>query len=244
MATKLGALSRQVDGDHYKGLPIEPAFYNWINKIPWNEGEAIKLISRHKHKNGAKDLLKAIHYIQMVLEWEYHLSVEISDPEDVPQHNVSPLHDAGKQLAEEAMKQYLWSPLECVEREMHLTSCDDDGYCNLCGTQESAEELKEMWKAQDEKLDLVLVSRLTGCALVSLVRNQVLFVNHNCRHTTTHVSIPEIFIHEKEFDLLRGTEGYDGTDWNALPQLLTHQHFPLAEKLKKPKPQENQDDGA
>lgn len=32
--------------------------------------------------------------------------------------------------------EYLYaSAEECKEAKMHLTSCDDDGYCNYCGEQ-------------------------------------------------------------------------------------------------------------
>jgi hypothetical protein len=32
--------------------------------------------------------------------------------------------------------EYLYSSLdECKEAHDHLTSCDDDGYCNFCGEQ-------------------------------------------------------------------------------------------------------------
>jgi hypothetical protein len=33
--------------------------------------------------------------------------------------------------------------LECIEKGVHLTSCDDDGFCNNCGEQESEEEFKD-----------------------------------------------------------------------------------------------------
>lgn len=31
---------------------------------------------------------------------------------------------------------------ECIKYGNHLTTCDEDGYCNLCGYQESAEDLE------------------------------------------------------------------------------------------------------
>ena len=32
---------------------------------------------------------------------------------------------------------YMYYTLEdCIESGEHLTSCDDDGFCNLCGNQE------------------------------------------------------------------------------------------------------------
>jgi hypothetical protein len=38
---------------------------------------------------------------------------------------------------------------ECIKYGNHLTACDEDGYCNLCGYQESAEDL-ESEKKDDE----------------------------------------------------------------------------------------------
>lgn len=60
-------LSTQVGGDHYQ-LPIQPIDYIVKNSIPFREGNAIKYITRHATKNGAEDIKKAIHYLEMVLE--------------------------------------------------------------------------------------------------------------------------------------------------------------------------------
>ena len=35
------------------------------------------------------------------------------------------------------------SAKDCVKDGNHLTSCDEDGYCNLCGYQESADDIKK-----------------------------------------------------------------------------------------------------
>jgi hypothetical protein len=35
------------------------------------EGNAIKYICRHPHKNGREDLEKAMHYIEMIIERDY-----------------------------------------------------------------------------------------------------------------------------------------------------------------------------
>ena len=35
------------------------------------EGSAIKYISRHSKKDGKQDLLKAIHFIEMIIERDY-----------------------------------------------------------------------------------------------------------------------------------------------------------------------------
>jgi len=64
------AAAKQVGGDHYQ-IPIQPIEYILKNELGYCEGNAIKYITRHKKKNGSEDLLKAIHYLQMLLEMEY-----------------------------------------------------------------------------------------------------------------------------------------------------------------------------
>ena len=64
---------RQVGGVHYKGMKIQPTTFIEINGLGWCEGNAIKYICRHsiKHDNGEKDILKAIHYLELLLETRY-----------------------------------------------------------------------------------------------------------------------------------------------------------------------------
>ena len=60
----------QVAGNHYKQFQIEP----WDAIIDWNlgylDGNAVKYLSRWRHKNGIEDLKKARHYIDKLLEVE------------------------------------------------------------------------------------------------------------------------------------------------------------------------------
>lgn len=65
------ALSKQVSGTHYKALKIQPVEYIHANGIGFCEGNAIKYLSRHKEKNGAADIRKAIHFCEIILELEY-----------------------------------------------------------------------------------------------------------------------------------------------------------------------------
>lgn len=65
--------SRQEGGHHYKTYAIQPAEYNLRNDLPWAEGDAIAYITRHREKGGAIDLLKAKHFIDMILEVTYGL---------------------------------------------------------------------------------------------------------------------------------------------------------------------------
>lgn len=61
----------QVGGSHYKNMPVQPWHFCQRNKIPYGESCVIKYLCRHREKNGAEDLRKAIHNIEMILEDEY-----------------------------------------------------------------------------------------------------------------------------------------------------------------------------
>lgn len=64
------ALDVQVAGDHYKSLVIQPVEYIAKNNIPYLEGNVIKYVTRWRSKGGIKDLEKAKHYIDLLLEFE------------------------------------------------------------------------------------------------------------------------------------------------------------------------------
>ena len=42
---------KQVGGDHYKNMVIQPSEFINKNNIPFAEGNAIKYLCRHKQKN-------------------------------------------------------------------------------------------------------------------------------------------------------------------------------------------------
>ncbi|WJZ48140.1 nucelotide kinase [Phage DSL-LC05] len=64
------ALEKQVDGNHYKDLPIQPIEYIHANAMGYMEGNVVKYISRWRKKNGMADLEKAKHYIELLIELE------------------------------------------------------------------------------------------------------------------------------------------------------------------------------
>ena len=72
-ANGTSALDVQVAGNHYKDLAIQPVEYIHANNIGYMEGNVIKYVSRHKSKNGADDVRKALHYCQLLLKLEYGL---------------------------------------------------------------------------------------------------------------------------------------------------------------------------
>jgi hypothetical protein len=63
------ASNRQVGGDHYKKLAIQPAEYCYKNKLNNLESEAISYITRSRLKNGSEDIKKAIHTLEMLLQY-------------------------------------------------------------------------------------------------------------------------------------------------------------------------------
>ena len=67
------ALKKQVGGDHYKDCGIQPVEYIFQNNLDYFEGNVVKYITRHRKKGeGKKDVEKAIHYAQLILELYYN----------------------------------------------------------------------------------------------------------------------------------------------------------------------------
>ena len=67
----MSALDKQESGTHYKDKTIQPVVYILANNLGFCEGNVIKYVTRHKDKNGAADIKKAIHYLELLLELEY-----------------------------------------------------------------------------------------------------------------------------------------------------------------------------
>lgn len=61
----------QVGGTHYKDMVIQPSEFIIKNNLDWHQGNVIKYVCRHKEKGGRDDLLKAIHYLQLYIEYLY-----------------------------------------------------------------------------------------------------------------------------------------------------------------------------
>lgn len=70
---KLGALEKQEGGSHYKKLKIQPMEYSMANKLDACQHTAIKYVTRFRDKGGIEDLRKAIHAIEMLIEFEYNV---------------------------------------------------------------------------------------------------------------------------------------------------------------------------
>lgn len=67
----MSALETQAGGNHYKDMKIQPVVYIQANGLDYLQGNVVKYITRHKAKNGAEDIRKAIHYCQLILEQQY-----------------------------------------------------------------------------------------------------------------------------------------------------------------------------
>ena len=61
---------RQVDGDHYQKLAIQPMQYSLLNGLDACQLTVIKYVTRFRDKGGIKDLEKAKHCIDMLIEYE------------------------------------------------------------------------------------------------------------------------------------------------------------------------------
>jgi hypothetical protein len=65
------ALKEQIGGHHYKDMPVQPTEFIYRNNLPFIEGCIIKYVCRHRTKDGKKDLEKAIHYLKLLIGFEY-----------------------------------------------------------------------------------------------------------------------------------------------------------------------------
>lgn len=67
---KRSALERQIDGQHYKNFAIQPVEFIHLNKLGFLEGCVVKRVCRWRDKDGIKDLKKAIHELELLIELE------------------------------------------------------------------------------------------------------------------------------------------------------------------------------
>ena len=67
----MSAYKKQVAGSHYINFKIQPSKFINDNKILFAEANAIKYICRHSYKGKKEDIMKAIHYLEMIIERDY-----------------------------------------------------------------------------------------------------------------------------------------------------------------------------
>jgi Protein of unknwon function (DUF3310) len=64
-------LYNSISPNHYTSFMIPPNDYITANSLEWEVGNVIKYVSRYHLKNGKEDLLKAIKYIELLIERKY-----------------------------------------------------------------------------------------------------------------------------------------------------------------------------
>jgi len=70
-ADKGSVWDKQHGGSHYQKFKIQPSKFVVENELLFPEGCAIKYICRHRLKGKKEDVLKAIHFLEMILERDY-----------------------------------------------------------------------------------------------------------------------------------------------------------------------------
>lgn len=81
-------LTVQHGGNHYKDRGIQPIEFSQANNLDWKQFNVVKYVTRHKDKKGAEDLKKAIHYLQMALEFDYGVRSAVEFDDGVVEDNV------------------------------------------------------------------------------------------------------------------------------------------------------------
>jgi hypothetical protein len=62
------SFKKQIGGNHYLKYKISPVEFIIKNNIGFVEGNILKYILRFKEKGGVQDLLKAKHYIELLID--------------------------------------------------------------------------------------------------------------------------------------------------------------------------------
>lgn len=57
--------------DHYKKGSIQPITFINANNLPFCEGNVVKYITRHSFKGKKEDIVKAIHYCELIIKRDY-----------------------------------------------------------------------------------------------------------------------------------------------------------------------------
>jgi hypothetical protein len=74
------SFEKQVGGDHYKAMEIQPTEFCQKNKLNSCESAVVLYVCRHPFKDGRKDIEKAIHFLEMLLDIDY----PVEPPKEVP----------------------------------------------------------------------------------------------------------------------------------------------------------------
>ena len=74
----MSSLEKQVGGNYYKRFKIQPIEFIILNNLNFLEGNVIKYVCRYRFKDGLRDLEKAKHYIEMLIEFRDKFGKELS----------------------------------------------------------------------------------------------------------------------------------------------------------------------
>ena len=70
VTARLKALDKQIGGRHYNTMKIQPIEYTMANNMNPLQHTVIKYVSRYNAKNGIDDLHKAIHSLELLIQFE------------------------------------------------------------------------------------------------------------------------------------------------------------------------------
>lgn len=68
----MSAFKTQVGGSHYTSCKIQPFQYSMANGLDPMQHTVVKYVTRFRSKNGVEDLKKAIHVLELLIEYETH----------------------------------------------------------------------------------------------------------------------------------------------------------------------------
>jgi hypothetical protein len=63
--TKPDVLKVQIGGGHYSKLKIQPVEFIMANNWDFCAGSILKYVTRHRDKNGAQDIKKSLHFVEL-----------------------------------------------------------------------------------------------------------------------------------------------------------------------------------
>ena len=92
----MSAYDKQIGGTHYRKMKIQPSKFVIENELLFPEGNVIKYICRHQYKGGKEDLLKAKHFIDMIIERDYMESTIEEETNKVDSDYLKLLQDASR----------------------------------------------------------------------------------------------------------------------------------------------------
>ena len=95
------AYNKQIGGTHYQNFKIQPSKFVIENELLYPEGCVIKYILRHRLKGKKQDLLKAIHFIEMIIERDYSKKKDFLEEAEKEKKELAECYKEAKRQTEE-----------------------------------------------------------------------------------------------------------------------------------------------